>query len=122
MYAKVPVSPIRSIRQQEDNLNTLEHLNIIHNNAVEAVALGDGTLKEANNTYHTLAEFRNLVDESSKSATIALETVPQIQAQIQEAERTVYEAERVSKSILFLFITNKNLCIYLIHFTGTRRS
>lgn len=86
----------RSARQQDDSLQTLEHLNQIHKDANEAVALGDGTLKEANNTYHTLAEFRNLVEESSKRAKLALETVPQIEAQIQEAERTVYDAENVS--------------------------
>lgn len=45
----------RSIVQQEDALRTLQSLEEIHTNAKEAVALGDGTLKEANNTYHTFA-------------------------------------------------------------------
>lgn len=45
----------RSIVQQEEALRTLENLKEIHRNAKEAVALGDGTLKEANNTYHTFA-------------------------------------------------------------------
>lgn len=45
----------RSIVQQEEALRTLQKLEEIHTNAKEAVALGDGTLKEANNTYHTFA-------------------------------------------------------------------
>lgn len=45
----------RSIVQQEEALRTLESLEEIHKNAKEAVELGDGTLTEANNTYHTFA-------------------------------------------------------------------
>lgn len=41
--------------QQDEAVKLLEHLNYIHTTAKEAVALGDGTLKEANNTYNTLA-------------------------------------------------------------------
>lgn len=45
----------RSIVQQDEALRTLENLEEIHKNAKEAVALGDGTLQEANSTYHTFA-------------------------------------------------------------------
>lgn len=45
----------RSIVQQEEALRTLENLEEIRKNAKEAVALGDGTLTEANTTYHTFA-------------------------------------------------------------------
>lgn len=45
----------RANEQQEEAIKLLEHLKYIYTNAKEAVALGDGTLREANNTYHTLA-------------------------------------------------------------------
>lgn len=46
---------LRSNAQQEEAISLLEHLKGVYTTAQEAVALGDGTLKEANNTYHTLA-------------------------------------------------------------------
>lgn len=46
---------LRSQVQQDEAVKLLEHLNYIYTTAKEAVALGDGTLKEANNTYNTLA-------------------------------------------------------------------
>lgn len=45
----------RSNSQQEEAIQLLEHVKTMHTTAQEAVALGDGTLKEANNTYNTLA-------------------------------------------------------------------
>lgn len=45
----------RSIEEQDEAIKLMEHLTFINSNAKEAVALGDGTLKEANNTYQTLA-------------------------------------------------------------------
>lgn len=45
----------RANLQQEEALLMLEHVKTMHTTAVEAVSLGDGTLKEANNTYNTLA-------------------------------------------------------------------
>lgn len=45
----------RSIEEQDEAIKLMEHLTFINRNAKEAVALGDGTLKEANNTYQTLA-------------------------------------------------------------------
>lgn len=55
----------RSIVQQDEALRTLENLEEIHKNAKEAVELGDGTLKEANNTYHTFAGECNLPNQFS---------------------------------------------------------
>lgn len=46
--------PFRSDGVLEDGFRLLEHMTIINKNAKEAVALGDGTLKEANDTYETL--------------------------------------------------------------------
>lgn len=89
---------IRSNAQQEEAVRLLEHLQLIHTTAKEAVALGDGTLKEANNTYHILAGFQNQVQQSSESAKLALATVPGIEQQILDAQKTVEEAESVSEA------------------------
>lgn len=48
-------SIISAMQQQDEAIKLAEHLNFINANAKEAVALGDNTLKDANNTYHTLA-------------------------------------------------------------------
>lgn len=56
----------RSNVQQEEAISLLEHLKGVYTTAQEAVALGDGTLKEANNTYHTLA---GIFDEKKKEYT-----------------------------------------------------
>lgn len=69
----------------------------IHKKAVAAVALGDNTLKEAKNTYETLAGFQSQVQDSSKKAADALSTVPQIREQIDAAIETVEAAETVSE-------------------------
>lgn len=91
--------PDRSNEQQLEAIRLLEHLQTIHTTAKEAVALGDGTLKEANNTYHILAGFQNQVQQSSESAKLALATVPGIEQQIQDAQKTVEEAESVSANV-----------------------
>lgn len=44
----------RSAEQQDEAIKLQEHLNFINAEAKKAVALGDGTLKEANDTYQTL--------------------------------------------------------------------
>lgn len=111
----------RSRVLQEEADKALETLQHIHTMAKEAVALGDGTLKEATNTYNTLAGmfwlmflpidyyysgkywcdwsswagFQSQVEKSSESAKLALQTVPDIESQITEAEKTVEEAENV---------------------------
>lgn len=90
----------RSNEQQEEAIRLLEHLQFIHTTAKEAVALGDGTLKEANNTYHILAGFQNQVQQSSESAKLALQTVPGIEQQIRDAQKTVEEAESVSVKLV----------------------
>lgn len=45
----------RSLANQEDGKQLLDQIEFIHSQAKEAVTLGDGTIKEANNTYYTLA-------------------------------------------------------------------
>lgn len=82
--------------QEAEATALLEHMKDIHKAAVEAVALGDNTLKEAKNTYETLAGFQSQVQESSKKADDALSTVPAIRNQIENAVSTVDEAENVS--------------------------
>jgi len=83
----------RSQVQQDEAVKLLEHLSYIHTTAKEAVALGDGTLKEANNTYNTLAGFQAQVETSSEGAKLALQTVPEIEKQIRDADETVQGAE-----------------------------
>lgn len=102
--------------QQKEAIDNLEHLKAIYASAVEAVALGDGTLKVANNTYHTLAGkysktfyveilfkfflytfvgFQSQVQKSKESASLALETIPAIEKQIQDTQNTVLTANKV---------------------------
>lgn len=45
----------------EEGIRLLEHLTYINKKAKEAVALGDGTLKEANDTYETLTREYKLL-------------------------------------------------------------
>lgn len=82
--------------QQQDSVELLAQMNEIYKSAVEAVALGDNTLKAAKDTYETLAGFQSQVQQSSQSAHDALATVPAIQEQIVKAIDTVNEAENVS--------------------------
>lgn len=44
----------RSNEELEEGIRLMEHLTFINKKAKDAVALGDGTLKEANDTYETL--------------------------------------------------------------------
>lgn len=60
--------------------------------AKDAVARGDATLRDANNTYYILAGFQSQVQNSSEAASLALQTVPSIEEQIQKAEQMVIEA------------------------------
>lgn len=64
--------------------------------AKEAVAQGDATLKEANDTYHILSGFQNKVSDSHVSAEAAMKIVPDIQAEIAHSEEMIRDAERVS--------------------------
>lgn len=64
--------------------------------ATKAVEQGDNTLKEANNTYNTLAGFQADVQESSEKAEMALRTVPSIEEEIENAEILIAQAADVS--------------------------
>lgn len=85
----------RSNEAQDEAIKLLDHLNFINKKAKEAVAEGDGTLKEANSTYQTLTGFQTQVQQSSESAKLALETVPAIEKQVRDVEKTVRETEYV---------------------------
>lgn len=60
-FFNVFIFHFRLIVQQDEAIKLLEHLNFINKNAKEAVALGDGTLKEANDTYQTLTGKTKLI-------------------------------------------------------------
>jgi len=57
------------------------------------VEQGDNTLKEANNTYEKLAGFQSDVQRTSESAEQALQTVPNIEKDIQNAKSLISQAE-----------------------------
>lgn len=67
--------------------------------AKEAVAQGDGTLKEANATYQILSGFQTKVSESSISAEAAMKIVPNIREEIDHSDMLIREAEQVDKAI-----------------------
>lgn len=54
MSAHITRIPFRSDGVLEEGIRLLEDMTTINKNAKEAVSLGDGTLKEANDTYETL--------------------------------------------------------------------
>lgn len=83
----------------------LSHVNDTYKAAVEAVALGDNTLKEAKNTYKTLAGFQSQVQVSSQSARDALANVPAIRRQIANAIETVDAAENVRIDLCILCLS-----------------
>lgn len=86
----------RADKQREDAIKLLEEAKTSNEIAKEAVAQGDGTLKEANDTYHILSGFSNKVSESSVSAEAAMKVVPNIEAEIANSEEMIRDAERVS--------------------------
>lgn len=90
----------RADKQREDAVKLLEEVKTSNEIAKEAVAQGDATLKEANNTYQVLSGFQNKVSESSGSAEAALKTVPHIETEIYATEDMINEADRVSLVIL----------------------
>lgn len=53
---------------------------------------GDSTLKEANKTYNTLAGFQSDVQKSSEKAALALEMVPSIKMEIENADNLIQQA------------------------------
>lgn len=71
--------------QQNEAIEKLDAVNQSYVQALEAVAQGDNTLKEANNTYYTLSGFQNQVEDSSNKAKIALEGVDRIEELINQA-------------------------------------
>lgn len=72
--------------------------------AKKAVLDGDNTLKKAQHTYDLLQRFSTEVQDSSETAKIALEKVPDIIEKVQQTEKLIAEAENVKKiefSVIF---------------------
>ncbi|XP_058123627.1 laminin subunit gamma-1 [Anopheles ziemanni] len=86
LYARAQV-------QKDDAVDALKQLQYAKELAEKAVAEGDGTLRKANYTYHTLAGFKNQVEESSKRAEDALNLVPNIERQIANSRDLLQRAE-----------------------------
>lgn len=83
----------RATVQKFDDIALLERAKAAFDNATHAVEQGDNTLKEANNTYHTLARFQTDVQKSSEKAALALRTVPGIETEIASAETLIKQAD-----------------------------
>ncbi|KAL1396181.1 hypothetical protein pipiens_001239 [Culex pipiens pipiens] len=88
----------RAESQKFDAINAVKELEDAKELAVKAVAEGDGTLKKANFTYHTLSGFKNQVDESKQKAADALESVPSIKRQIDNAIELIANSEAALRS------------------------
>ncbi|XP_046546813.1 LOW QUALITY PROTEIN: laminin subunit gamma-1-like [Haliotis rubra] len=78
------------LQQRTDEL--LAEVDSARAKARDAVEMGEKTLKEANETYQTLAGFEDLVKGNKDKADEALKKVPQIEGTIDQAERTTQEA------------------------------
>ncbi|XP_055378436.1 laminin subunit gamma-1 [Condylostylus longicornis] len=79
--------------QKQDDIDLYNEAKSAYDHAVKAVAQGDSTLKEANATYYTLADFQADVQKSSENAQLALKTVPGIENEIKIAEGMIRDAE-----------------------------
>lgn len=64
---------------------------------------------KSNQIFYRLIGFQSQVLESSEKAELALQTVPEIQNQIHEAERTVAEAENVRTVCFVKLMVNLKL-------------
>lgn len=88
----------RAESQKDDAIRAVEELEYARELAEKAVAEGDGTLKKANFTYHTLSGFKNQVEESKQKAADALESVPSIKRQIENVIELIANSEAVSQT------------------------
>ena len=120
MYLSQILINFRAHIQHEDAKSIMEMLQDAHETAKNAVAEGDGTLKKANYTFHTLAGFQSQVQESSEKATAALDLVPEIKTKIVSAQELVEKAEHVRKNRIFhiynLKISIKSYFQHLFYF------
>ncbi|ALC43661.1 LanB2 [Drosophila busckii] len=83
----------RADAQKTQDIELLERAKAAHDRATKAVEQGDNTLKEANSTYNKLSGFQADVQKSSEKADKALETVPSIDREIQNAGDLIRQAE-----------------------------
>ncbi|XP_013774278.1 laminin subunit gamma-1-like [Limulus polyphemus] len=81
------------MRQQQIGDEMLADTDAALAKAKEAVASGDRTLEEANNTLDTLKKFDKLVKDSKDEADDALKKAPEIERLIEEAEEKTKDAE-----------------------------
>lgn len=88
----------RAESQKDDAIRAVEELEYARELAEKAVAEGDGTLKKANFTYHTLSGFKNQVEESKQKAADALESVPSIKRQIENVIELIANSEAALRS------------------------
>lgn len=88
----------RAESQKDDAIRAVEELEFARDLAEKAVAEGDGTLKKANFTYHTLSGFKNQVEESKQKAADALESVPSIRRQLDNAIELIANSEAALRS------------------------
>ncbi|XP_013114833.1 laminin subunit gamma-1 [Stomoxys calcitrans] len=84
----------RANQQKKEEIDLLKRAQDAFDKATKAVEQGDNTLKEANNTYHTLAGFQADVEKSAANAELALKTVGSIEAEINKADDLIRQAER----------------------------
>ncbi|TDG52532.1 hypothetical protein AWZ03_000765 [Drosophila navojoa] len=82
----------RAEAQKKDDIELLRRAKAAFERANKAVEQGDSTLKEANKTYNTLAGFQSDVQKSSEKATLALEKVPSIKKEIENADNLIQQA------------------------------
>lgn len=88
----------RAESQKDDAIRAVQELEFARELAEKAVAEGDGTLKKANFTYHTLSGFKNQVEESKQKAAEALKSVPSIKRQIENAIELIANSEAALKN------------------------
>lgn len=82
-----------AIRQQQITDGLLAEVEAALEKAKQAVASGEKTLEDAQNTLKTLKEFDQLVQESKGKADQALQKVPEITKMITDAEEKTKDAE-----------------------------
>ncbi|XP_075230002.1 laminin subunit gamma-1 isoform X2 [Lycorma delicatula] len=82
-----------AVQQQQITDELLADTDVANSLAEDAVKLGNKTLQEAQQTLKTLQEFDDQVQESKAKALAALQTVPEIERLIKEAQEKTTNAQ-----------------------------
>lgn len=77
-------------------------VDVAREKAREALKLAEQTLKEANDTLFTLQEFDQLVEQSKEEAAKAIESIPDIERLIADAENKTQLANNALGKIFYL--------------------